>query len=437
MKNAAERLVAVAFVLAALSWSCVAGSGSKSPREPGRPLRLLVTGSTKGEMAECGCLAGPQGGLARRTALIEDRRREGELLLVDAGDFASTDTLDGSLVTGALAEYLARTRYDAVAIGERELHHPSLFDGSFRDRLLCANLFYANETKLVASPYRMLEVSGRRVGITALIDPELLGNTPAAHRVVATAPEPALREVVETMRSRGAEIVVLLAHANLVTSRSWGRLGLCDVVVVGHDESSRATPRVDNATAYVWTGDRGRFVGEAILRFGAEGPEELAGETVPLMEHLPRDETVQRWVERLKGERQRLARERLLARAAVRGAEPVAEASACAPCHESATKTWHESAHARASETLEIYGLEHADECVACHGTAEPGKRPAPGVQCTACHGAERHPPEPTVLRTDLGGCARCHDADNSPGFDPKVAWHRIEHGREPVRENR
>jgi 2',3'-cyclic-nucleotide 2'-phosphodiesterase (5'-nucleotidase family) len=393
-------------------------------------VRVLVTGSTRGEIAECGCRgAGPQGGLARRTVLLDSLRALGPTLVLDAGDFASIDPVVGALTTDSLAAYLARTGYHGVGLGERELLRPALLEGPLADRLVSANVLYEDETQVGPHAYRLVDLGGVRVGITSLIDPSLVADLGDGSGARATDPEVALRAVAAAMRREGATILVLLAHMGFERARELGRLGLCDLVVVGHEGGHRAAPRVDRGTAYVWTGDRGRYVAEAVLKLGREGPEELAGETHPLLERIPRDEEVLRWVEGLKGSIQRMRREHLLTKAIDRGLEPARASSECGRCHERELAQWKGTRHARAHETLVAFGMEEGDECLDCHGTAQAGKTPIPSVQCVACHPAgDGHPERGGRVPSDAN-CVRCHDGENSPGFDSAAAWRSIAHG--------
>jgi hypothetical protein len=117
--------------------------------------------------------------------------------------------------------------------------------------------------------------------------------------------------------------------------------------------------------------------------------------------------------------------------------------SACAACHAAIYNAWRRTPHAAALETLQQKDYGWDPECVRCHvvgwerstdgrswtawesGFATPDKTPyLGGVGCESCHGpgaAHVDDPwkaEPARTKPDKGWCVRCHDPENSHGFD-------------------
>src|SRR5262249_9350798 len=127
-----------------------------------------------------------------------------------------------------------------------------------------------------------------------------------------------------------------------------------------------------------------------------------------------------------------------------------AGAEACRSCHPNTVQKWSGTPHARAFDAVLNDPRPDAAfdaDCVACHTTGFPfvsgwkSREATPhlaGNQCENCHGpASRHvaAPDDRALRramaVDLARdgralCARCHDHDNSPGFDFDAYWSRI-----------
>lgn len=106
-------------------------------------------------------------------------------------------------------------------------------------------------------------------------------------------------------------------------------------------------------------------------------------------------------------------------------------APGCGLCHPAQLERWRNSAHARAVEALDEAKRE-LPECLRCHSTrfAFAGELEAPpdapgGVECASCHGdgrrhlATRHPKDVIAL-VPANRCARCHTAEESPGFSDK-----------------
>jgi hypothetical protein len=119
----------------------------------------------------------------------------------------------------------------------------------------------------------------------------------------------------------------------------------------------------------------------------------------------------------------------------------VAGTHSCRACHEGQCAVWDSSRHARAWSSLVNRGVHYDAACQRCHTTGygwPGGFRSvdagvgAASVGCESCHGPSMaHALDPSI-RTPLvasAQCTVCHDADNSPGFEYKEAWPRVEHG--------
>ena len=135
----------------------------------------------------------------------------------------------------------------------------------------------------------------------------------------------------------------------------------------------------------------------------------------------------------------------------------------CKSCHTKAYRIWQKSGHAKAWDVLVQRDKEDGlpmtkqPDCVRCHtvgfGEVSGFKNPVTtsqlrGVGCEQCHGpsskhvkamkALPHKPsaeqtaaaikEGALLPANAATCARCHDAEQSPGFQYKERWEKIEH---------
>jgi hypothetical protein len=123
---------------------------------------------------------------------------------------------------------------------------------------------------------------------------------------------------------------------------------------------------------------------------------------------------------------------RSLERARPAGPPRYVTSARCATCHMSQYSRWALTGHTRGQESLLERGEERNPECLSCHATGfavEGGwaeLSPAnllvfKAVQCEACHGpAEAHLADSSVHPSipTMATCLRCHDHDNSPGFD-------------------
>src|SRR4051812_7282059 len=88
------------------------------------PLTVLFTGDNAGEVAPCGCKHVPAGGLARRKTLIESARKEGPVLVLDAGNalFQRPGVLDGAIEHRArfVLKAMGEVETAAMAVGVRD-----------------------------------------------------------------------------------------------------------------------------------------------------------------------------------------------------------------------------------------------------------------------------------------------------------------------------
>jgi hypothetical protein len=139
---------------------------------------------------------------------------------------------------------------------------------------------------------------------------------------------------------------------------------------------------------------------------------------------------------RIRGFEDRVMEREVLAREEERslpdGPARYVSASRCFVCHTEQYSRWALTEHTNAYSVLLDRGAQERPECLSCHTTGfaveggwaelEPENILAfKAVQCEACHGpAGNHPDDPDALPTipTEATCVRCHDADNSPGFE-------------------
>jgi len=104
----------------------------------------------------------------------------------------------------------------------------------------------------------------------------------------------------------------------------------------------------------------------------------------------------------------------------------------CAPCHSDNHKSWQDTRHAKAIDSLKKTGQEGLAACVKCHvtGYEKDGgfldyeiTPEMAGVQCEACHGpAGKHITNPMgekpVRTPGEALCRECHTQGQDPGFN-------------------
>jgi hypothetical protein len=106
----------------------------------------------------------------------------------------------------------------------------------------------------------------------------------------------------------------------------------------------------------------------------------------------------------------------------------------CAACHSSINKTWQETNHARAIESLKKSKQENLPDCVKCHvtgyerdgGFIDNELTPEmAGVQCEVCHGpGGGHVKNPggnkMIKESGEEACRLCHTKGQDLGFNYK-----------------
>ena len=112
----------------------------------------------------------------------------------------------------------------------------------------------------------------------------------------------------------------------------------------------------------------------------------------------------------------------------------------CGECHQPYLESWKNTRHARAFSSLEQAGKSSDPECTKCHavGSGEDGgffsMATTPGladVQCEVCHGRGKDHLtdfDKPMQRVSETVCLKCHTKEQSPDFNYKEYYKKIEH---------
>ncbi len=485
--RALRRAVATAMILALSGCGTEPGPSARPTARPefstsklladlGDPAAvLIVTGQQQGHFEPCGCSRGQAGGLVRRENLVERLRAAGRpTVLIDLGGLVDDPaSARGGPEHAALrlrfaAEALAILRYDAVAVAPDDL---KLGTGRaleiLRERLgaetklIAANIQPTEDHRSLVQPSRIVQAGPIRLGLTAVVDPAAmaaLGPDVRHHLPTIQTPDEALPAVLADLESRSNfQVLMVQGPPDLAARLALAFPGFEIVVATSEGETPRTRrPELlnDGRTTLVNVGQKGMYVGAFAF---ADNPERR-----PRYRLLTLDDRydgpgggIQERV--LNGYRSALKSSRLVEEAprleASGGARYVG-ALACRSCHPKTYERWAATPHARAFESIlrdPRPDVAFDPDCIACHTTGfgvSSGWRSREatpllaGNQCENCHGpGSRHVenPDDQALRQvmAIGNdqargrlCARCHDNDNAPGFDPAQGWKRIVHDR-------
>jgi 5-methylcytosine-specific restriction endonuclease McrA len=449
---------------------------------------LLLSGQQHGYLEPCGCSEFQSGGLARRYDLLKKMEAKGWTVAgLDVGGLLKRSGLQAQIKFDAFLRALKEMHYLALNLGPEELALDAttlLGKGLAAEErsmpFMSANvvMFDSPDVGMVRS--RVVDVNGHKIGVTSVVDPELLEHNPGVQdgTITVTPPAEALKPVVEQLESEQPDVMILLAHAEEELCRKLAKaypqfqLILCG----GGFEDPDGQAKFEGDAMLLHVGKKGKYTGVVGYYPDAEKPFrfELVKLDAYRFEHSPEmTEVMREYQDRLKNENV-IEREPTIRH--LSGYEFVGEQD-CKECHKKAHAKWSETRHAHAYESL-IKGREdfqgewisriHDPECLVCHTTgwsqqhytryesgflSEEATPHLLGNQCENCHGPssrhselewkaqeDRKSVEFETLVAERGKlqlkkseaaknlCTRCHDGDNSPNFDFEKYWPKVEH---------
>lgn len=244
---------------------------------------ILYTGETHAMLYPCNCPKEPDGGIARRGALIKKLRKENpNTLLLDSGGFFAGGLMDENTQNMQFDQERTRInlkaiglmRYDALALGDDEFNFGRAFlEENMRKiniPLLACNIAGEEEknqepaaTLNMFKPYIVKQVGGLKFGIIGLTTPLIQQKAP---KLKLIDPKLALMQAVKELKEQHANIIVLLSHlgerddVRLITS-----VQDIDILVVGHSrEKEEAYSKINN-TLIVRPSWQGRRLGKITI----------------------------------------------------------------------------------------------------------------------------------------------------------------------------
>lgn len=212
--------------------------------------------------------------------MIKATREQSEAVLVlDAGNALFGPASAGDNSQGKkLIEAMNLMGYDAMAIGDQDLYlGPEVLQQRIAEAkfaVLSANLMLAGENRLLAKPYTVLNVGGRRIGIIGLtwdgINPD---DEVVKGKFVLLKAELVLPQYVSEV-SRQADIVIVLSNMGFEEEqRLSSAVPGIDLIVGGRTrvpmyESWR---NEKTGTLVVQAGLQGEWIGRRELRIDSSG----------------------------------------------------------------------------------------------------------------------------------------------------------------------
>jgi len=249
------------------------------------------------------------GGVARLKTLIDRERAqaEGPVLLLDGGDF-TMGTLFHTVTreTGGELQLLKQFGYDAVTLGNHEFDFrpdglarmiSSAQAGAGAPPILATNLAFSDtdpgddslKAHLDAGAIQrslMVERGGLQIGLLGVMGTEAYEVIGKADPITIFEPIPTLQKEAQALRSRGADIVILLSHSGVERhgeGEPWGgeevafakAIPEIDVIVGGHSHTALHEPIDVDGRFVLQAGSEGRYLGELTLRVDASSVQKV------------------------------------------------------------------------------------------------------------------------------------------------------------------
>ncbi len=277
-----------------LIWYLLLGSGPLFAEE----ITLLYTGETHGALYHCDCPAEPDGGIARRAALVRKLRGENpNTLLLDSGAFFAGGIMDANSQNTELDK--ARTRvnvkgmelmgYDAAAIGDDEFS----FGREFLEEIIekAKMDFLSCNIKLKkTSAYIIKEVAGLKVGIIGVSTPLKKEKTGGLD---VFSPEAEVSSIVAELKKKSADIIILLSHLGETDDTALiSKVSGIDILISGHSRAKEEIYSKVGPVLVLRPAWQGRRLGKAKLVIKDKKIADFKVENIRLSSEIPDDRAI-------------------------------------------------------------------------------------------------------------------------------------------------
>lgn len=216
---------------------------------------------------------GRMGGFDRIATIIQAIRaaRPGKAILLDGGDtwqgsYTSLQSRGADMVqVQNLLGVEAMTSHWEWTLGTARV---SELIGQLDCPFLGANIFDAEWDEPAFDPYKVFEINGLRVGVIGQAFPYMPVANPQwmfpEYRFGIR--EARIGQLVDALRGRGADLVVLLSHNGFDVDRKMaGRVRGIDVILSGHSHDAIPEPVLVGETIIIASGSHGKIVSRVDL----------------------------------------------------------------------------------------------------------------------------------------------------------------------------
>ncbi|MCL4458923.1 MAG: bifunctional metallophosphatase/5'-nucleotidase [Chloroflexi bacterium] len=158
-----------------------------------------------------------KGGLARRaTAIRQERAQGGNVLLLDAGNTLLGQPIANRTQGRVIVAAMNLLKYDAMTLGDQDFQlGPEVVQARAKEAafpFLSANVVKTGTNELVAQPYKIMRIGGRKVAIIGLTDLTRPSPTAPEARGVSSLDILAMAKEYVAEVKRETNIIILLSH---------------------------------------------------------------------------------------------------------------------------------------------------------------------------------------------------------------------------------
>lgn len=214
-----------------------------------------------------------RGGMARIAAILNaEKARHSNVLIVHAGDTISPSLMSGFDKGAHIVDLFNMTPLDIFVPGNHEFDFgPEVFlkrMGEFKARVLAANLRDASGQRIARIEDTAIVSFGTvKVGVIGLTADNSPVSSKPGNLKFSSSIDTAEREAAR-LRKAGADLIVLIPHADRPLDQQLYASGVADVILSGHDHDLYMN--FNEKTAIVESGEDGMMVAAIDLKVSIE-----------------------------------------------------------------------------------------------------------------------------------------------------------------------
>ncbi|MBI4651182.1 hypothetical protein HY745_07865 [Candidatus Desantisbacteria bacterium] len=392
-----------------------------------KKITILYTNNTNGSLEPCGCPGNKAGGMAQRMTIInEERKKDPDLLLFDAGDFFPTKP--NIYHPDPVIEIMNLMRYDAVTLGDQEFVNgfeylqKKLLNMKFE--VLNTNMT-VDKNVLFTKPSVVIEKKGLKIGVLGIISPNTFTFLPKENLgpIKFVNFVDSCKYILQTFHKE-VNIVIALSHmgksgdADFASTLYW-----MDIIIGAHDGALMDKPYIVNNMPIFQAGINGDHVGKIVIEYdtSARKIRSMKTESIFVDKKIAKDPEADAIIKNYDKNTPLFTD--------TEGNRKMLGANYCRKCHLEIFEKWIRSRHSQALATIKNERkIMHSNTCYICHVT-NMNSNNLYGVECESCHTISKgHDTTRVKLVITEEVCKNCHTKDRSPNFDFIQYKEKIKH---------